>query len=68
VRVRNVGQHNGRDGPRKRRKEQSWLVSMYQVDYLRNLSRPKGPRGTLKMLVDGAGQIKMTKVRDDSGL
>jgi hypothetical protein len=22
----------------------------------------KGPRGTLKMLVDGAGQIKMTKV------
>ncbi len=21
-----------------------------------------GPRGTLKMLVDGAGQIKMTKV------
>jgi len=22
----------------------------------------KGPRGTLKMLVDGAGEIKMTKV------
>lgn len=27
-----------------------------------------GPRGTIKMLVDGSGQIKMTKVSSDARL
>jgi T-complex protein 1 subunit zeta len=38
-----------------------WVRVHPKPFFVENLKWYKGPRGTLKMLVDGAGQIKMTK-------
>jgi hypothetical protein len=49
------------------RNEQFWRGISDRVGARRLLART-GPRGTLKMLVGGAGQIKLTKVRTFSKL
>ena len=44
--------------------EAIWVIKLYLLVTAANYVHfdVLGPRGTLKMLVDGAGQIKMTKV------
>lgn len=66
-------QHHRRNGTRKCRQKQSRCVlaavsSWYRrivnglTDANETMRTSAGPRGTIKMLVDGAGNLKMTKV------
>jgi hypothetical protein len=54
------GEHHRSDRPRQCRQREPWYASQ-SLDRDLISQQGSGPRGTLKMLVDGAGQIKMTK-------
>jgi len=54
------GQHDRRNGLSERRERKSGCVHG-NIGPCLITDATLGPRGTLKMLVDGAGQIKMTK-------
>jgi chaperonin GroEL (HSP60 family) len=54
------GQYNRRNGLSECRERESGCVDG-NIDPFLITDAVSGPRGTLKMLVDGAGQIKMTK-------
>ena len=59
-----LGEHKWRDGSCERREEQPGSVNLCVVTltglpYASDFGA--GPRGTTKMLVDGAGSIKLTK-------